>query len=738
MNEVLDTAVSHRFKLRDLRAELMHRSPTEWMGTCIATPLESIDPCNDEEASDNEAKPSNEFEPSPSLLGRYFIHVSKCVAELSRRCELALASRAFVYMRLIVAPLAFFNLAYLAPYQSHKYPSLDLAVFTMDNIVNAVFIAQAVLQVIGTPIRVQFDLYRRHDTSSIEIVTQSGVLALPITMMCFITGSESEQGLWFRLIRLFFITNTICDFIPQTHILISGMFNGLMSTSFSFLLLLNLVAMYASLGQSIFRTNDPFNFGSFSLALISLFRVATFDNWSNLYNINLDGCDATDSEYTGWKIYETFNVSSDVSTPFGSFRTPSCRTPQASPIAAGVLFWSFIIIGSFVLLSVSLAAIAIGIMTRLDELQSSAFIQNVCTENTRRRSEVLRAAGSQENEERRELMAELVKFIWTGQRRRSSDEVFSKDEEELGPFLKLANRLKGLVSAPSTRMAIVLMTLTGVLTEVFRDSQHTYPAIVRVKIAVQSVLTVDLVLRLLLHTPSLAHFFMSSWRIIDTATIILLWLPIFESRLEVLEFLYFLRMFLATTHFFYLEELASVAVAIMESAKPFGYVGFLMFIFFYFFGISGIMLFKEADPYHWRSVEAATNTLLQLMTLDGWYIVARVGMLGCANFGYFTGFAKYDSLCKENGGSGEGMGWWVPIHYIFFIIGSAYILLSLLVGMILSSLELLRQEILEKNQALKKAEVWIDVHDLVDEEVDKILQLFEVCDNNDYYYYFYT
>ena len=58
----------------------------------------------------------------------------------------------------------------------------------------------------------------------------------------------------------------------------------------------------------------------------------------------------------------------------------------------------------------------------------------------------------------------------------------------------------------------------------------------------------------------------------------------------------------------------------------------------------------------------------------------------------------YTVVCFQNGGNGRGMGWYVPIHYVSFIVLSAYILLSLLVGMILSSLEMLRGEILEKKQ----------------------------------------
>jgi hypothetical protein len=153
--------------------------------------------------------------------------------------------------------------------------------------VNGVYILQALFQIGGCAIRFQFDKYRRHNTTSAEIIGQSGVLALPITALCFATGSDSYDGLWFRFVRLFFIVNTIFDFIPQSHILLSGIFYGIQSANFTFFILANLICMYACLGFSLFRYNDPLGFGSFSLSLFTWFRMATFDNWTNVYYQNL-------------------------------------------------------------------------------------------------------------------------------------------------------------------------------------------------------------------------------------------------------------------------------------------------------------------------------------------------------------------------------------------------------------------------------------------------------------------
>ena len=301
--------------------------------------------------------------------------------------------------------------------------------------------------------------------------------------------------------------------------------------------------------------------------------------------------------------------------------------------------------GAFILLSVTLSAVAIGIMTRFDELQHSKFIHDEVVENKRRHSQILRAMGEGEDEERLGKIRDIIKYLWTGWRKRRLEDVTYEEAAELGVFLTFTNSLQYYIHLFSFRIFIISVTLLGVTTELLVDS--SYPEIFYIKLAVQVVLSIDLLLRLLLHTPYSIHFFTSTWRVCDMLTIVFLWFPIIgtDPSYKIVEFLYFSRLFLSITYFFFIEELASVTLAILESSMPFLYVTFLVCVFFYFFGISGVMLFKEADPYHWGSLSSGICTLLQLMTMDGWTGIARNAMFGCANFGYITGFPEYDG-CK--------------------------------------------------------------------------------------------
>ena len=60
-----------------------------------------------------------------------------------------------------------------------------------------------------------------------------------------------------------------------------------------------LLLSYGALGLTIFAANDPYHFGTYATAFITLFPSATFENWSVVWYLNSGGCNSFASEYTG-------------------------------------------------------------------------------------------------------------------------------------------------------------------------------------------------------------------------------------------------------------------------------------------------------------------------------------------------------------------------------------------------------------------------------------------------------
>merc|ERR1719453_318738 len=49
--------------------------------------------------------------------------------------------------------------------------------------------------------------------------------------------------------------------------------------------------MFAIGGILLFRENDPTHFGTLHIALLTLFRRSTFEDWTDVMYINMYGCD---------------------------------------------------------------------------------------------------------------------------------------------------------------------------------------------------------------------------------------------------------------------------------------------------------------------------------------------------------------------------------------------------------------------------------------------------------------
>jgi hypothetical protein len=122
MSEILTNAVTQRNKMRDWRREVISRPVEEWVGQYMTVPMEDVEKLGGAAGDDDDDDDDEVFKLRPCLLGRLFVRTSNIGAKLSRYCELVLASRIYTVIRLVIAPVAFFNLAYLVhPCYMHAY-----------------------------------------------------------------------------------------------------------------------------------------------------------------------------------------------------------------------------------------------------------------------------------------------------------------------------------------------------------------------------------------------------------------------------------------------------------------------------------------------------------------------------------------------------------------------------------------------------------------------------------------
>ena len=112
------------------------------------------------------------------------------------------------------------------------------------------------------------------------------------------------------------------------------------------ILLFLLFYMYGAMGVFLYGDNDPIHFRNLQTALLSLFRVTTLEDWTDVMYINMYGSDNygySPEDLARW--------------------TP---VPTASPLGAAFFFVSFVLIGTMVVLNLVIGVI----MNSMDEMNA--------------------------------------------------------------------------------------------------------------------------------------------------------------------------------------------------------------------------------------------------------------------------------------------------------------------------------------------------------------------------------
>merc|ERR1711871_1360884 len=79
--------------------------------------------------------------------------------------------------------------------------------------------------------------------------------------------------------------------IPQLQIIVYGIIKGMSSIGYILLLLLFVFYFFGILSIELFGRNDPWHFGNLFVALLTLFRIATGEDWTDIMYINSYGCE---------------------------------------------------------------------------------------------------------------------------------------------------------------------------------------------------------------------------------------------------------------------------------------------------------------------------------------------------------------------------------------------------------------------------------------------------------------
>ncbi|GBG27532.1 Voltage-dependent L-type calcium channel subunit alpha-1F [Hondaea fermentalgiana] len=234
------------------------------------------------------------------------------------------------------------------------YPKFesDTRINGADTFVLAIFAAEVVLKVIaegGAPWRYFTGKEKGWNIFDLLIV----FLSLPFWGSTF--GGNSVKLL--RLTRLMRVMKLVKK-IPQLEVIIMGLIGGLRSIVYILALLLLVFYVYAILGFYMFGENDHFHFGSVPTSIITLFRMATLEDWTDVVYTQYFGCSS-----------EMFDSYAQTSGYFGDCPETSesdMRPYQGITIA---YFLSFIIVSALVMLSLFVGAVTMSMTKSMADMK---------------------------------------------------------------------------------------------------------------------------------------------------------------------------------------------------------------------------------------------------------------------------------------------------------------------------------------------------------------------------------
>uniref|UniRef100_A0A061R295 Ion transport protein n=1 Tax=Tetraselmis sp. GSL018 TaxID=582737 RepID=A0A061R295_9CHLO len=230
--------------------------------------------------------------------------------------------------------------------QTYDSMSGSRAIAVLDSVVLYIFTFEVVVKVWACGNRPWEYFYHK---SSVQYWN---IFDFLVVVVCYLPLDASMVTVirLFRLLRVLKLVKAL----PELQIIVMGLLSSLSSIFYVALLLMLVFYLYGIMCVSFFRDNDPVHFGSLETTFLTLFRMATFEDWTDVMYTQLYSC----------KVYG-----------YG-FREEWCTKPER-PMgwAAAPFFVSFIILSSFVVLNLFIGVIISNMndaRTALDKAESEA------------------------------------------------------------------------------------------------------------------------------------------------------------------------------------------------------------------------------------------------------------------------------------------------------------------------------------------------------------------------------
>ena len=203
----------------------------------------------------------------------------------------------------------------------------------IDTIVLVIFVVEIVLKIIACgrqPLR-----FFRDGWNSFDFI---------IVIVCLLPF-DTKFVYVVRLVRILRVLRLITA-LPRLQIIVGALLRSVPSMGYVSVLLFILFYIYAVMGVHLFSANDPVHFSNLYVSLLSLFRVVTLEDWTDIMYTSMYGCN-------------NYGYSDAMQL---------CVAPRAYPFLAPLFFVSFVLLGTMIMLNLFIGVI----INNMTDLQKQA------------------------------------------------------------------------------------------------------------------------------------------------------------------------------------------------------------------------------------------------------------------------------------------------------------------------------------------------------------------------------
>lgn len=173
------------------------------------------------------------------------------------------AFEAFVICIIIVSAL-------LVGAKTYNISPLAQQIITLlDWMITFIFVAEISIRFIG------------HHHKSRFFCNAWNVFDTLIVVASLIPVEDSEMALLGRTIRIFRVLRMV-SFVPELRLLLNALLSALPQLGYVVALMFIIFYIYGAIGSFLFENINPTLWGDISIAMLTLFRVMTFEDWTDV------------------------------------------------------------------------------------------------------------------------------------------------------------------------------------------------------------------------------------------------------------------------------------------------------------------------------------------------------------------------------------------------------------------------------------------------------------------------